>query len=89
MQKLDIKLQEKSQEMIEFQDWNQDWVFHARYRIYFRSMADRGLGFNSFKNDIIQARKLCNSFRFIDDLNLTKDDGNMKLFTVIFVVTAR
>ena len=52
-------------------------------------MADRGLDFNSFKNDIIQARKLCNSFRFIDDLNLTNDDGNMKLFTVIFVVTAR
>ena len=52
-------------------------------------MVDRGLGFTSFKNDIIQARKLCNSFRFIDDLNLTNDDGNMKLFTVLFVVRAR
>ena len=52
-------------------------------------MVDRGLGFTSFKNDLIQARKLCNSFRLIDDLNLTNDDGSMKLFTVIFVVRAK
>ena len=52
-------------------------------------MVDRRLGFPELKNDLIQARKLCNSFRFIDDLNLTNDDGNMKLFTVLFVVRAR
>ena len=26
------------------------------------------------KNDLIKARKLCNIFRFIDDLNLINDD---------------
>ena len=27
------------------------------------------------KNDLIKARKLCNIFRFIDDLNSINDDG--------------
>ena len=27
------------------------------------------------KNDLIKARKLCNIFRFIDDLNSISDDG--------------
>ena len=26
------------------------------------------------KNDLIRARKICNIFRFIDDLNLINDD---------------
>ena len=28
---------------------------------------------------LIQARKLCNSLSFIDDLNLTNDDGEYKV----------
>ena len=79
MQKLDINLQEKLHEMIEFQNWVQDWVHPARCTISFRTMVDRGLGFPKLKNDLIQARKLCNSFRFIDDLNLTNHDGEYEV----------
>ena len=30
------------------------------------------------KNDLIKARKLCNIFRFIDDLNSINDDGEFE-----------
>ena len=30
------------------------------------------------KSDLIKARKLCNIFRFIDDLNSINDDGEFK-----------
>ena len=30
------------------------------------------------KNDLIKARKFCNSFRFIDDLNSINDDGKFE-----------
>ena len=30
------------------------------------------------KNDLIKARKLCNIFRFIDDLNSIIDDGEFE-----------
>ena len=33
-----------------------------------------GLGFPQLKNDLIEARKLCSNFSFIDDLNVTNDD---------------
>ena len=45
MQKLDKMLYKKFQQMIEFQNWIQDWVLPAKHRISFRSMVYRGLGF--------------------------------------------
>ena len=31
------------------------------------------------RNDLIKARKLCNIFRFIDDLNSINDDGKIEI----------
>ena len=42
-------------------------------------MVDSGARFPLLKHYLIQARKLCNSFRFIDDLNLTSDDGEYEV----------
>ena len=42
-------------------------------------MVNREVGFSQLKNNLIQARKLCNSFRFIDDLNLTNDYGEYEV----------
>ena len=69
MQKLNIKLQEKFQEIVEPQNWIQDWVPTCRYKVFLRFLVDRGPDFPYLKNDLIQARQLWNIFRFIDDLN--------------------
>ena len=66
MQKLDIKVQEKFQEIIELQKWIPDWVPTCRYKVFLRFLVDRGPGFPYLKNDLIQERQLWNIFGFID-----------------------
>ena len=37
-------------------------------------------------NDLMTARKLCNIFRVIDNLSSSNDDGNLKVFILIFIL---
>ena len=37
-------------------------------------------------NDLIKGKRLCNVFRFIDDLNYIKNDGNLKVVIPISIL---
>ena len=37
------------------------------------------------KNDQIKARKICNIFRFIDDLNTVNDNGEIEVIEISII----